>query len=156
MKLQWQHLNQYIKFIYIENVLRPILFVVLLWLPEIWFYWWFSYFSVLDDRQSNNIYLHCWNGRKSDVSFANNFSKDSKLSGRSFIYTKKRKGPSIEPSGTPARTGDQFEDWPLRTTLGNLSLRKLWKSLWKLPEIPASIVIPRAKPYQKLLRYLRS
>ena len=49
-------------------------------------------------------------GRKSDVSFANNFSKDSKLSGRSFIYTKKRKGPSIEPCGTPARTGDQFED----------------------------------------------
>ena len=49
-------------------------------------------------------------GRKSDVSSANNFAKDSKLSGRSFIYTKKSKGPSIESSGTPARTGNQFED----------------------------------------------
>ena len=55
---------------------------------------------------------------------------------RSFIYTKKSKGPSIEPCGTPARTGDQFEDWQLRTTLWNLSLRKLWKSVGKLPEIP--------------------
>ena len=38
------------------------------------------------------------------------FAKDSKLSGRSFVYTKKSKGPSIEPCGTPARTGDQFEE----------------------------------------------
>ena len=47
---------------------------------------------------------------KSDVSSANNFAKDSKLSGRSFIYTKKSKGPRIEPCRTPARIGDQFED----------------------------------------------
>ena len=43
---------------------------------------------------------------KSDVSSANNFAKDSKLPGRSFMYTKKSKGPSTEPCGTPARTGD--------------------------------------------------
>ena len=73
---------------------------------------------------------------KSDVSSSNNFAKDSKLSGRSFIYTKKSKGPSIEPCGTPARIGDQFEDWPLRTTLWSLSVRKLWKSLCKLLELP--------------------
>ena len=35
-----------------------------------------------------------------------------------------------------ARTGDQFEDWPLRTTLWNL-LRKFWKSLCILFEIPS-------------------
>ena len=75
-------------------------------------------------------------GRKSDVSSANNFAKDSKLSGRWFIYTRKSKSPSIEPCGTPTRTGDQFEEWLLRTTLWNLSLSKLWKILCKLPEIP--------------------
>ena len=47
---------------------------------------------------------------KNDVSSSNNFAKDSKLSGRSLIYTKKSKGLSIEPCGTPVRIGDQFED----------------------------------------------
>ena len=62
--------------------------------------------------------------------------KNSKLPGRSFMYTKKSKGPSIELCGTPARIGDQLEDWTLRTTLWNLKLKKLWKGLCKLPEIP--------------------
>ena len=47
---------------------------------------------------------------KSDVSSEKDEKKDSKLSGRSFIYTKRSKGPSIETCGTPARTGDQFEE----------------------------------------------
>ena len=47
---------------------------------------------------------------KIDVSSGNRFAKDSKLSGRPFIYTKKSKDPSNEPCGIPARTGDQFED----------------------------------------------
>ena len=46
-----------IKFIYTENVVRLVLFVVLSWPPKIWFYRWFFYFSVYDDRQRNNIYL---------------------------------------------------------------------------------------------------
>ena len=53
---------------------------------------------------------------KSDVSSANNFAKDSKLLGISFIDTKKTKGPSIESCGAPARTGEQLEDWPLLRT----------------------------------------
>ena len=84
------------------------------------------------------------------------FAKDSKLSGRSFVYTKKSKGPSIEPCGTPARTGDQFEEWPLQTTLWNLSLRKLCVNCLKFLQSLVCIVIPRARPYQRLLRYLRS
>ena len=47
---------------------------------------------------------------KSDVLSANNFAKDSKLSGRSFMYTKQSRGPSIEPGRTLARIGEQFED----------------------------------------------
>ena len=46
-----------IKFIYVENVVRLVLFVVLLWPPKIWFDRWFFYFSVHGDRQRNNIYL---------------------------------------------------------------------------------------------------
>ena len=62
---------------------------------------------------------------KSDVSSASNFAKDSRLSGKSFMYTKKSKGPSIVPCGTPARIGDQFEDRPLRTKFFNVSQMKL-------------------------------
>ena len=36
-----------IKFIYIENVVRLVLFVVLLWLPKIWFDKWFFIFLVM-------------------------------------------------------------------------------------------------------------
>ena len=42
---------------------------------------------------------------------------DSKLSGRSFMYIRKSNGPNIKPCGTPARTDNQFEHWPLSTTL---------------------------------------
>ena len=44
-----------------------------------------------------------------DVSSANVFVKNSKLSGKLFMYTKKKKGPNIEPCGTPARIGYQLE-----------------------------------------------
>ena len=58
MKLQWQNLNQYIKFIYIDNVVRLVLFI-LLGPPEIYFDWWLFYFSVHGDQQRNNIYWQC-------------------------------------------------------------------------------------------------
>ena len=35
------------------------------------------------------------------------------------MYTKKSKGPSIQPCGIPAKMGDQVKDWPLRTTFWN-------------------------------------
>ena len=58
--MQWQYLNQYIKFIYIENVIRLVLFIVLLLPPKILFDQWFFYFSFHGDQQRNNIYLQCW------------------------------------------------------------------------------------------------
>ena len=45
------------------------------------------------------------------------------------MYTKKSKDQNIKPCGTPAKIGDQVEYWPLRTTIWNLLLRKLCKSL---------------------------
>ena len=41
-----------------------------------------------------------------EVSSANNLASDSKLLGRSFIYTKKRSNPNIEPCGKPALIND--------------------------------------------------
>ena len=58
--VQWQHLNQYIKFIYIENVIRLVLFIVLLLPPKKFFDQWFFYFSFHGDQQRDNIYLQCW------------------------------------------------------------------------------------------------
>ena len=49
--MQRQHLNQYIKFIYTENVVRVVLFVALLWPPKIYFDRWVFYFSVYGERQ---------------------------------------------------------------------------------------------------------
>ena len=59
MKLQRQHLKQYVKFIYTENAVRVVLLVALLWPPKIYFDRWFFYFSVYGDRQ-RNIYLQRW------------------------------------------------------------------------------------------------
>ena len=50
MKLQRQHLNQYIKFIfYIENIVKLVLLVVLLWPSKILFDRWFFDLSVHGD-----------------------------------------------------------------------------------------------------------
>ena len=51
------------------------------------------------------------------VSSAKSLTEDSKLLGRSFMYIRTSNGPKIEPCGTPANTNDQFEHWPLRSTL---------------------------------------
>ena len=53
----------------------------------------------------------------SDVSSAKSLSEDSKPSGRSLMYIRTSNSPNIEPCGTPASTDDQFEPWPLSTTL---------------------------------------
>ena len=75
------------------------------------------------------------------------------------IFTKKSKGPSIESCEPSANTDDQFEGWPLRTTLWNLSLWKLWKKfvqiVWNSKSL-VCIIIPCVRPYQRLLRCLRS
>ena len=47
-------------FIYQENVVRLVLFAVLLWPPNISFDQWFFYFSIHGEWQRNNIYLQCW------------------------------------------------------------------------------------------------
>ena len=51
------------------------------------------------------------------MSSAKSLTVDSKPSGRLFMYMRKSNGPKIEPCGTPASTDDQFEHWPLSTTL---------------------------------------
>ena len=43
-------------------------------------------------------------------SFANNLKSDFSLSGRPFMYTKKRSGPNIEPCETSALNNDHDED----------------------------------------------
>ena len=42
----------------------------------------------------------------------------------------------VEPYGTPASTDDQFEHWPLTTTLRNLLFKKLLRRLRRFPDIP--------------------
>ena len=56
-----------------------------------------------------------------------------------YIYTytyKQSNGPKIEPHGTPASNDDQFEQWPLSTTLWNLLFKKLLRRLRRFANIP--------------------
>ena len=61
--LSTEHLQETasnIKFIYIENVVRLVLFVVLSWLPKIWFDRWFFLFLFMVAGRGINIYLQRW------------------------------------------------------------------------------------------------
>ena len=73
-----------------------------------------------------------------EVSPANNFAFDKRLSARSFIYIKNRNGPSMEPWGTPALTSTQVEVCLLRTTLCFLFLKKFVYRFKRLPDMPFS------------------
>ena len=70
------------------------------------------------------------------MSSANSFAFDDRPTARSFIYIKKRSGPSMEPWGTPALTSAQEEVCPLRTTLCFLFLKKFDNRFKRLPDIP--------------------
>ena len=45
------------------------------------------------------------------MSSAKSLNVDSKRSGRSFMYIRKRNGPKIGSFGPPASTADQFEHY---------------------------------------------
>ena len=52
------------------------------------------------------------------------------------MYIKKKRGPKIDPGGTPARVRSQSEVFPLRMTLWTLSLRKISINPSKFPLKP--------------------
>ena len=60
---------------------------------------------------------------RSDVSSANRFASVARLSVMSLTWTKKRRGPSIDPWGTPASMGRRGDDAPLMTTRCRLQVK---------------------------------
>ena len=60
------------------------------------------------------------------VSSANNLTWDWIFSGRSFMYNRKRSGPSTDPWGTPEVTGTSFEDSPSNTTVWVCPIKNDW------------------------------
>ncbi len=71
-----------------------------------------------------------------DVSSAKSLTLHFKSAVRSFIYTRKNKGPKIEPWGTPAEISPQLEHFPFSTVRCFRSLRKLWIRERSFPETP--------------------
>ena len=69
-----------------------------------------------------------------DVSSAKSLALHFKSFVRSFIYTRKDKGPRIEPLGTPAEISPQEEFCPFKTLRCFLSLRKLLIRARRFPE----------------------
>ena len=70
-----------------------------------------------------------------DVSSANRLRSQLKQSQRSLICTRKRRGPSTEPCGTPARTFFHSEVFLFNTTFCFLPIRRLFGNASMLPEI---------------------
>ena len=71
-----------------------------------------------------------------NVSSANTFNADCKLSGKSFMYISKSNGPKIEPCGSPSSTDYQLEHWPLSTSRWNQWLKILLSRRRRFLEIP--------------------
>ena len=90
-----------------------------------------------------------------EVSSAKRFTVNSMFSDKSFMYIRKKSGPRIDPSGTPAFTGNHSEVWPLSKTLWNLFVKKLWISFnnEKLPLISAYKLTLHAELCQKPWTY---
>ena len=60
---------------------------------------------------------------KKEVSSANNLTLDFNPPGKLLIYIRKNKGPKMDPWGTPPSIGWQFEHWPFRRILWDLSAK---------------------------------
>ena len=61
---------------------------------------------------------------KRDVSSAKSLTVEVIFSDKSLIYTKKNRGPKMDPCGTPALTCNQFDYYPFSITRWNLLLRE--------------------------------
>ena len=58
--------------------------------------------------------LMSWTTENKEVSSANNLHSLLRPSGKSLTYIKNKRGPRMEPCGTPARISTQEEHWPLK------------------------------------------
>ena len=71
---------------------------------------------------------------------------------RSLIYIKKKKGPRADPWWTPAKTSAQDEDWPFKTTLWYLLLKKFSASFNGVSDIPNDLILYTKPSCQTLSR----
>ena len=77
-----------------------------------------------------------WTTQNRGISSANSLGFEIKLSERSLINIKKKRGPRIDPWGTPALTLAHEEYWPFKTTLCFLASRKSIIKFNKSPLTP--------------------
>ena len=108
-------------------------------------------------RLSFNSLVDCvtsWTTEKRNVSLAKILVVDDNSQLRSLIYTKKNKGPKIDPWGTPAETSTQDEDRPFRTTLWYLLLKKFSISFNRVSDIPNDLILYISPSCQTLSKAL--
>ena len=70
-----------------------------------------------------------------EVQSANNLHSLLRPSGESLRYIKNKRGPRMEPCGTPAHISSQGKYWPFKTTLFFLLVKKSFSILNKSPHI---------------------
>ena len=75
-----------------------------------------------------------------DVSSAKSFTEEI-FSLRSFIQIRKKRGPKMEPCGTPAQAHAHVDDCPFKTTHWNLLLKKLSISFKEFPVMPVHWIL---------------
>ena len=70
------------------------------------------------------------------VPSANNLHSLLRPFGKSLTYVKNKRGPRMEPSGTPAQMSTQDEHWLFKTTFCFLLAKKSFSILIRSPHIP--------------------
>ena len=85
--------------------------------------------------------LMSWTMENKEVSSANNLHWLLRPFGKSLTYIKNKRGPRMEPCGTPARISTQKEHWSFKTILCFLLVKKSFSS-WKS--------VQHARLYQRL------
>ena len=77
-----------------------------------------------------------WTTENREVSSANSLGFEIRLSKRSLVNIRRKRGPRIYPWGTPALTIAHEEFWPFKTTLCFLASRKSIIKFNKSPLTP--------------------
>ena len=87
---------------------------------------------------SKVVITESWITKKREVSSAKSLVLEDKPSAKSLIHIKNNHGPRMQPWETPALTLVHEEDCPFNTTLYFLFVKKCFKTVNKLPDIPFS------------------
>ena len=99
--------------------------------------------------------LTSWDTQNKEVSSLNNLHSLLRPFDKSLTYIKIKRGPRMEPCGSPVQISTPDEHWPFKITLCFLLVKKSFSilTIYRFDAVCKSF--QHAKLYQRLLRYQR-